>query len=281
MNSVYKIALGILCSANINVITAQSFDTIKFEKQKNKVKMYALWGYTRAKYSKSTIRLQDKSGKFHEETGRNHYYDFKVHDVSAKDRPDFDQIEDVANITIPQFVARIGFEINNKWDFEINYDHTKYIVTDFQKVRTSGQINNQWFDNDTILDPATFLHFEHSDGANFLMFNAVRKFNIWQPVKNFKLSAVLKPGGGVVLPRTEVVLFGERLNNDWKIAGMIFGAEAGIRINFLKYGLFEFTTKGSWANYINSFVLGAGGGKAQHHFFAGQLTATIGMQFGN
>lgn len=254
-------------------------DTIQFNSKKQN-KIYLLWGYTRAWYTKSNIHFQNKGTYVSKLNGNSYTYDFTAYQAVAKDRPDFDQLYDVINITIPQFVGRLGYKLNDKWDIEMNYDHTKYVVTDFQKLRVKGQINNQWFDTDTILSPTNLFHFEHTDGANFWMINAVRKFKLFQKNPKFKLEAVVKPGGGIVIPRTDVTLFGERLNNDWKVAGYIFGVESGIRINFLKYGLFELTTKGSYANYVNAFVLGKGNGKVNHHFFAGQVTATFGVLLG-
>ncbi len=248
--------------------------------KKKKSHMYFTWGYTRAKYSKSTLHFKNTSNKFNEFTQKNDNYDFVVYDAVAKDRPDFEQIKDVINITIPQFVFRVGYMFNNKWGLEINYDHAKYVVTDYQKVRVKGRVNNNYFDQDTVLDPATFLHFEHTDGANFWMVNAVRKWDLLKPRKNFEASWVLKPGAGIVFPRTDVTLFGERLNNNWHVAGWIVGVESGLRMEFLKHGFFEFVGKGSFANYVNSLVLGKGNGKARHHFFTAQLTATIGLKFG-
>ncbi|MBI2722869.1 MAG: hypothetical protein HYX39_11905 [Bacteroidetes bacterium] len=256
---------------------AQRPDSLK----KKKHRMYFSWGYTRAAYSKSTIRFKDLSGNYHEATGLSNYYDFTIYDAKAKDRPDFDKLGDVINITIPQFVFRIGYALNNKWDIELNYDHTKYVVTDYQKVKIKGQINGKTIDGDTILNPQTFLHLEHTDGANFWMINAVRKCVIYNPSKNFKLSYVLKPGAGVVIPRTDVTLFGERLNNNWHIAGWIAGVENGLRLEFYKHGFFEFTGKGTYANYMQVLVLGKDNGKASHSFFTGQLTATLGLKFGD
>jgi len=155
------------------------------------------------------------------------------------------------------------------------------VVDDYQKVRIEGQIDGIWMNKDTILDPANFFHFEHTDGANFLLLNALRKWRIYTPGKLFQLSWVLKPGGGIVIPRTDVTLFGQHLNNDWKIAGYIFGIETGVRLEFLKYGVFELVTKGSYANYMNVFVMGKGNGKANHHFFTAQITASLGLKFGS
>jgi hypothetical protein len=63
------------------------------------------------------------------------------------------------------------------------------------------------------------------------------------------------------------------------MAGWIVGLETGFRVEFLKYGVFEFVAKGSYADYTNVLVLGKGNGKANHHFYTGQLTATIGASF--
>lgn len=250
-----------------------SFSQSDSLKTKNK-HLYITWGYTKAWYSKSTIHFKNHSG-----TGRANNYDFTVHNVSASDRPDFDKTRDIINITIPQFVFRIGYQLNSKWGVELNYDHTKYVVNDYQTARLEGQIDDSWLDETVVMDPDSFLHFEHTDGANFWMINLVRQINLYHPGKNFKASWVVKPGAGVVVPRTDVTLFGQNLNNDWKLAGWIVGVETGLRVEFLRHGFFEFVAKGSYADYVNAFVLGKGHGRASHHFFTAQLTGTIGYKF--
>lgn len=248
---------------------------------KKKGSLYLMWGYTRCAYSKSDIHFVDHSNTYHPETGKYHDYDFTIYDAKAKDRPDFDQIKDVINITIPQFVMRAGYYFNNKKDFgiEINYDHAKYVVTNYQKVRVKGNFNGDYIDKDTILDPANFLHFEHTDGANFWMINFLKRWKLYQPSSKFNVGFVVKPGAGIVYPRTDVTMLGTRLNNKWHPAGWIVGVESGFRIEFLKNGVFEFMGKGSYADYRNVLVLGKGNGKANHHFFTGQLTMTMGASF--
>lgn len=240
-----------------------------------------MWGYTRCWYSKSTIHFKDHSNKYYPETGRTHDYDFTIYDAKAKDRPDFDAIKDVVNITIPQFVIHAGYYFNNKKDIgiEINYDHAKYVVTNYQKVHVKGTFNGNYVDKDTILDPDNFLHFEHTDGANFWMINFLKRWKLYEPSKKFNVGYVVKPGAGIVYPRTDVTMFGTRLNNNWHVAGWIVGVESGLRIEFLKNGVFEFVAKGAYADYRKCLVLGKGNGSANHHFFAGQLTMTLGASF--
>jgi len=250
----------------------------KKEKKKDK-QFYVTWGYTRARYSKSTLHFSDHSFKYHDYTGRQSDYDFTIFNATAHDKPDFDQLGDVVNVTIPQYVFRIGYMLNSKWGIELNYDHTKYVVDDYQVVKVKGEIFGTPVDGDSTLNPNTFLHFEHTDGANFWMVNAVRKWTIYSGPKRTSLSLVFKPGAGVVIPRTDVSLFGEHLNNNWHVAGWIVGAEGGIRGEAFRHLFFEFVAKGSYADYRKCLVLGTGNGTASHHFFTGQLTATIGLKF--
>jgi hypothetical protein len=268
--------LLVLLTTGINLTIFSQSDSLK---KKSKKQFYVTWGYTRAAYSRSTLHLKNLSAKSNTYTGRTDYYDFTLYDVTASDKPDFNKIKDVINVTIPQFVFRIGFTISDKWGFELNYDHTKYVVDDWQNARIKGQIEGHQINGDTILNPNKFLHFEHTDGANFWMFNAVRRWTAYEPCKNLRVSWVLKPGVGVVIPRTDVTLFGQELNNDWHLAGWIVGAEGGLRVEFFRNGFFEFVAKGSYADYMRCLVLGKGNGTANQTFFTEQLTATIGLKF--
>ncbi len=283
MNKFY-FSILILMSFGVSLFSQIETATITPTKTKRKFKdgsLYGMWGYTRATYSKSTIHFIDNSNTFYPGTGKYHDYDFTIYDAKAHDKPDFDGIKDVINITIPQFVVRLGYYFNNKKDFgvEINYDHTKYVVDDYQKVRIKGTFNGNYVDQDTILDPQNLLHFEHTDGANFWMFNFIKRWKLYEPSKNFNVGFVVKPGAGIVYPRTDVTILGTRLNNNWHIAGWIVGVESGFRVEFLKHGVFEFVGKGVYADYMKCLVLGKGNGRANHHFFAAQLTMTLGYYF--
>lgn len=246
----------------------------------HKSNFYLGWGYNRDWFSESTIHLENSKPQLID--GKNYTYDFKVYNVKAHDRPQFNRIHDIANITIPQFSVRGGYYFNNKSDcgIELNYDHAKYVVTDNQKVRASGQVNGLYFDQDTILDPINFLHFEHTDGANFFMIAFIKRFNLLN-TKNDKnhLGICIKPGFGFVYPRTDVTIFGSRLNNKWKIAGIDAGLEISLRAELFRHLFFEFSGKAVYANYINALVQGKGFGKASHHFYAFENILVCGYQF--
>ena len=227
-----------------------------------KKSIYMMWGYNRESYTTSTIHFVN-NGSGVDEYGT---YDFKVHDVKAHDRPDFDQLADVKNLTIPQYNIRLGMWLNNKNDegFEIAYDHAKYVVTNFQTARFTGSIQGKMVDKDSILDPDYF-HFEHTDGANFWMVNYMKRNKIYYSKKNnFKLSYIFRPGFGVVIPRTDVTIFGHRVNNNFKVAGICAGIETTLHFEFYKHFIIDFAAKGGYANYMNAFVHEKGNGKASH-----------------
>lgn len=272
----YIISVIIVCF--LSAIAVSQSDSTKTKKRKGT--LYFAAGYTRVWFSKSDLHLVDRSNKYHPATGQYNNYDFTVYGVEAEDRNNFEKIPDIANFTVPQYAYRIGYFFNNKSDLgvEINYDHTKYIVKDYQKVRVKGDINGTYIDKDTVVDPKKFLHFEHSDGANYLLFNFVKRWKLVKNIKNFDAGWVAKAGIGMVIPRTDVTLFGERLNNDFHIAGYLGGIETGIRAEFYKYAFFEFVGKVCYANYVNSLVLGKGNGRAYHQFYSYQLSATLGVQ---
>ncbi len=229
---------------------------------KRKFSYYAMWGYNREVYTNSTIHFVNNG------SGTNETYDFKIIDAKAHDRSDFHQIKDWKNPTIPQYNIRLGMWFNNKKDegIELNYDHAKYVVTNYQVVRFRGTVGGQHIDKDTLLDP-DYIHFEHTDGANFWMLNYMKRIKIYNSKSgNFKLGYVIKPGFGILIPRTDVTLFGKRLNNNWKVAGYCAGLETAVRFELYKHYILEFSGKAGWANYMNTFVMGRGLGKASHKF---------------
>ena len=230
---------------------------------------YFSWGYNKDYFSQSDIHFKDEGAD---------NYNFTLHDVKAKDRPGFNQILSTT-LAVPQYVYRLGYYFNNSKDLgiEINFDHTKYVMINNQVVRISGQIKGKEYDQDTLVTP-DFLKFEHTNGANFLMINLLkRKTLVTSGNKKHWLSVVVKPGAGIVIPKTDVTLFGERLDNKFHIAGYIVGLEAGLRYDLFKYAFLEFTGKGSFADYRDVLVIGTG--KAKHHFFTQEFILTAGFQF--
>jgi hypothetical protein len=233
---------------------------------------YAAWGYNRDWFSKSDLHFHD--------SGTDNY-DFTLYDVKAKDRSGFSQILRTAitgDISIPQYVYRFGYYFNNKHDIgvEINFDHSKYVMINNQTVQITGQIHGVQMDKDTVLYD-NFLRFEHTNGANFMMGNFIKRKNFLHSGNNRHwLSAIVKTGFGIVIPKTDVTIFGNRLDNKFHVAGWITGVETGLRYDF-RHFFMEFTGKGTFADYSDVLVIGTG--KANHHFWCAEAILNAGFQF--
>ncbi len=257
-------------------ISFLSITNIVSAKKTKHTSMYFSWGYNRDIYSPSNVHFVNP-GK----------YDFTVHQMKATDRPSFswnDLKRDAHYIiepTIPQYQYRIGYFLNKQKtkSIEINFDHTKYVSVDNQIARVSGTINGVAIDKDMVLRPDSFLHFEHTNGANFMMINYAQQFallNKYKFAKN-KLMLVAKAGAGIVIPKTDVTLFGTRLDNKFHIAGYVTGVETGLRYFFTKKFYVEYTGKIAFANYVNALTME--GGRANHSFFAFERLGSVGYCF--
>jgi hypothetical protein len=210
--------------------------------------MYIQWGYNKEWYTRSNIRFKLANGD-----------DFTFVMAKAHDRPDLSAIyEKPAEISIPQYNYRLGFYLNDSHTkaIELNFDHIKYIVTDYQKVHVRGIINKVQVDGDSILDPENFVHLEHTDGGNLLHFNYVQQKTLYMNGAKTRplVNLIWKLGAGINIPRTDFTYRGDRYNNAFHIAGYNLSAEAGARYYFSKRWFLEGTGKTGYVRYINALA---------------------------
>jgi hypothetical protein len=155
------------------------------------------------------------------------------------------------------------------------------VVTDGQKARVTGKIDGISVNADSILNPINFLHFEHTDGANWLHFNYVQQNTLLYTasVSRPLVTGVWKLGAGINIPRTDFTWRGDRYNNDFHIAGYNISAEAGARLYMTRKFFFELTGKTGYVKYINALVCtnAQKGNRATHSFGFLEAIATLGL----
>jgi hypothetical protein len=231
--------------------------------------LYFEWGYNKDWFSSSTLHFQGTDGP-------DFVYDFVVTNAKANDEFRGDRL--VSAPFVPQYSYRIGYIFNREkgWGIEFNYDHSKYVLSKGETARATGHINETYFDTDTAINEP-FLLFEHTNGANFVMINAVNEKTFHRsPNGKFSLARTLKAGGGVVVPKTYIWIDHHELDNDFHIAGIVAGVEAGLKVIWNDHVYLNAAGKACYANYYNA--LGLGDGKVSHHFFAYEALLTIGYQ---
>lgn len=238
--------------------------------------MYFQWGYNIESYSRSDIHFKMSNGD-----------EFILHHAKAHDSNDYDAIlRKPLEISIPQYNYRLGFYLDKHHTeaVEINFDHAKYIVTDGQKVRVTGIIDGKIVDGDSTLNRNSFLHFEHTDGANWLHINYVRQKGFIKNKAQTRdlLTYLWKTGAGINIPRSDFTWKGDRLNNHFHIAGYNVSAEAGIRLYLFKKMFFETTGKTGYVKYVNALANTATtkGNRAVHSFGYLEAITTLGFDIG-
>ena len=229
--------------------------------------IYVGMGFHRVFFTNSDIHFRDV---------KTSNYDFTLYNVKAKDDNDFSVGK---GFDAPQYSFRLGYYFKKKPGIgvEFSFDHVKYIAIQNQKLHVSGQINGVKLDKDTIMTN-DFVEYEHTDGANYYMANFIKRKTLLKS-QNEKhwLSLELKPGIGIVLPRTDSRIMGKHRDDTYHLSGYVLGIDAGLRYDLFKHFFIETTARGAYANYLDVVLYGEG--KASQHWWSLQTIAIAGFQF--
>lgn len=221
---------------------------------------FAHWGYNHSWYGKSDIRFQGPG------------YDFTLKDVVANDRQSklsWDYLNP-GLITVPQYNIRFGYFIKDNYSVSIGWDHMKYVMDIPQTVAITGVIGDQvstpgvptgayagTYNGELINVKSNMLTYEHTDGFNYANIEVERYDDIWvAPSRETSLTLETGLGGGMMVPRSDVRLFGQGRNNHWNVAGYGFSAKMGLKF-YINKGLYlQNTTKVGTTNLKNVHTTG-------------------------
>ncbi len=205
------------------------------------------WGWNFSSYATSDINFKGPG------------YDFTLKEVKARDRPSklsTDYINPL-ELTTPQFNFRFGYYIKDNYSISLGWDHMKYVVDIPQTVKVDGFINPiisnpgiptgttaGVYSNTPLTLTADILTFEHTDGFNYVSTELERYDDIWV-AKSQKNMLTLETGigVGVMIPRSDVRLFGVGENNFWNFSGYGISLKAGLKFHFTKKFYIQNTTK--------------------------------------
>ena len=229
--------------------------------------VYLSWGYNTEWYSGSDIHVVQPELNC----------DFTYNNIKAHDHIGWDAAFQ-HDITIPQYNYRLGYFFNQKQDlaFEINFDHTKYIVTYGQPVVVTGKINGKSV-NESYRTYYNVLDYQLNNGANFLLFNLVKKLSIYTSAKGgINLVGLGKFGIGPLVPHVQNRIFGNDNVAHFQLGGWNTGLEAGFRLTALSHIYLEFSNKLDYARYSGLQVYK---GTVNQSFFCYELILSLGYTF--
>jgi hypothetical protein len=232
---------------------------------KQKKQFYFMWGYHRDMYSASDIHFKDLT---------TNNYDFTLRHAIANDKPDWDNFF-TTPLTVPQYSFSVGYFKNEKWGYELSWDHLKYVVNDDQVLHLVGQIEGKYHDTDTLVTPS-FVHFQHTNGNNYAMVSALRRINLFKSVDGRqRLSLLVRAGAGALVPKTYSTVLGQDNSHRFHLAGFVVGTGVALRYDFLHYFFIEQSAKGAFADYTSAVL--KDDGRATHTFFSVEYLLSLGI----
>jgi hypothetical protein len=236
-------------------------------KKKHFIKeVYFSWGYNKEWYTNSSVHVSQPS------LGN----DYTLQHVKAHDHPGWDDGIFNKAISIPQYNYRLGFLLNEEkgWGFEINFDHTKYIISD-QNVRVKGRLNNHAVDSSVAFNEGNGFYYFLNNGANFLLFNITKRWHLVHTHDDkVKVDLFAKLGVGPVIPHTQNQFFGKENKPGFQLGGWNTGAEGVVRATFFHVVFLEYSSKLDYARYSGVHVYE---GKAHQAFGTYEMIVSLGV----
>lgn len=236
---------------------------------KKRGEFYFSWGYNSEAYTRSKVKISQP------ELGNNYTF---LH-VIGRDHRGWDEGVFSKALTIPQYNYRIGYFFNDKKDLgvEINFDHTKFIFKDGQQVAIKGTIGGKGIDSSLNFTKANGFYYYLNNGANFLLFNIVKRWHYFTNKKqNVKIDALAKAGIGPVVPHVENSFFGNTNTPHFQLGGWNTGVEGAVRCTFYKHVYLELAGKLDYARYSNLKIYK---GTARQAFGTAEIILNLGYTF--
>ncbi|MNK01912.1 hypothetical protein D3C87_197260 [compost metagenome] len=244
-------------------------------KPNKKGSFYFYWGWNRGAYTKSDIAFSGQS------------YSFKLDNVIANDRQSAFRPNlyfNPGSMTIPQYNLRFGYYFKDKYEISFGADHMKYVMKNFQTVNMNGTIENSGtpydgvYNNQPMMVDTSFLRFEHTDGLNYLNVE-VKRSDALINLKHFNLSANYGVGAGMMVPRTNTTLLGNKRYDEFHISGYGLDVVGGIKLSFFKYFFIQSEAKYGFIHMPDIRTTEFKEDRAKQHFFFMQYNVVFGAQF--
>jgi hypothetical protein len=219
-------------------------------KKVRKHEMYFSWGYNEEWYTRSNVSVSQPS------LGNS----FTFANTKGVDHPGWNEHFFQEALSIPQYNYRLGYTVDKEkgWGVEINFDHTKWLFADNQMVLVKGKMHNNPIDSqvlfaDSVAGSDSSSYHYLNNGANFLLFNIVKRWNIFMNRKGtIRIDGLGKFGVGPVIPHVQVKYFDQPPNDQhFQLGGWNVGLEADLKVTFFQYVFVEYGNKIDYARYTN------------------------------
>lgn len=256
-------------------------------------RIWVSWGYNRTRFGAADSTFHTPEGTF------------TIHGSQGYDRPTpFDPAVyfNPTQLSIPQYNLTVGWQFHPHWALELNQDHMKWVFDPHQKYEMSGEYSPTLYVDDpdaqgpgpgvaTTFDQikktgdATWIHFEHTNGYNYVSASLVYLQPVFKDEKNrIAVDANAGAGVGTFIPQTSVSIRRDapwnwiQNDNRFHIAGYGAHVNGGLRLTFFERVFFQATARSSWVKVTHALVDRSGSYLTQTPIQALELIGQIGWQ---
>jgi hypothetical protein len=243
--------------------------------KKRSGEFYISWGYNTEWYTHSNVKIDQPA------LGNN----FTFEDISGHDHKGWDDGVFNKAISIPQYNYRVGYIFNEEKGLgvEINFDHPKFIFSDGQMAHIKGTYDSKPVDKEVLFASSApgstdSSYYYLNNGANFLLFNIVKRWHIWTNKKRtIILDGLGKFGVGPVIPHVQNKFFSQPPNDPhFQFGGWNVGAEGDLKFTFFHYIYLEYGNKLDYARYSGLKIYD---GTAKQAFGTYEMILSLGVTF--
>ena len=252
------------------------FSIAQKTKKERKGEFYFSWGYNTEWYTHSNVQINQPS------LGNS----FTFENIYGHDHKGWDGGQlFVAPISIPQYNYRVGylFDKEKGLGVEINFDHTKFIFGDNQMTHVKGTMKGHPIDGqvlfaDSVAGSDSSSYYYLNNGANFLLFNVVKRWHIWNNKKQtILIDGLGKFGIGPVIPHVQDKFFDQPANvPHFQLGGWNVGVEGDLKFTFFHYVYLEYGNKLDYARYSGLQIYQ---GTAKQAFGTYEMILNLGLTF--
>lgn len=242
----------------------------------NKKGMWSFfYGYNRSTYSNSDYHL----------TGDG--YDFTLRDVEATDAPtELAPYPYLApwGVSVPQNTTRFGYYLTDDIAISFGNDHMKYVMVqdqtvDFEGTIATGEGHDRSGDGTQKLT-SDFLHFEHTDGLNFVSVELEHFLPLWRNASDTQaLTFMYGPGIALMYPKTNATLFGRDRHDKFHVAGYGYSVKLGLEFNFTDHLFARLVLKNGHINMNDVRTTSNSNDKLSHKFDFQETYLVVGINY--
>lgn len=234
--------------------------------------LFGQFGYNRSAYTRPDVSFESNN------------YKFTLENVGLSDNEEGKSMGKYFSDSSPQFSAKIGYFIANKWAITLSYDRYNTFFKDQQEVGLKGTFapgSNSLYSgsvNETILLDRNQYNLTQKQGIDYISIGIQRNDMLGRTKKSeFALSTLYGIKGGILLSNPESTYDSSTSQGSTSVSGFGLTMNVGIQMDFYQYIYLQLGLNGGLLSQAKLKLATTGNYTAKQ--VVGYLSPTISLGF--